>query len=39
VPRIGYYVISNLAAILAERLVTSNISIREMMSKHLHISA
>lgn len=33
VPRIGYYTMSNLASILAERLVMANISMQDMVSK------
>ena len=34
VPRIGYYTMSNLASILAERLVMANIGMQDMMSRH-----
>ena len=39
VPRIGYYAMSNLSAILAERLVMANINMQDMMSKHHQIGA
>ncbi len=39
VPRIGYYTMSNLSAILAERLVMANINMQDMMSKHHQIGA
>lgn len=39
VPRIGYYTMSNLCAILAERLVMANINMQDMMSKHHQIGA
>lgn len=35
--RIGYYAMSNLSAILAERLVMANINMLDMMSKHHQI--
>ncbi len=39
VPRIGYYAMSNLSAILAERLVMANINMQDMMSKHHQIGS
>lgn len=36
-PRIGYYAMSNLSAILAERLMMANITMQDMMSKHHQI--